>query len=325
MEVLLKSLCEKASEIAQSRQAKTVTASHLKACVLEEETMDFLKDVVASAPDLAAQEDQPTKPKRRRKAAAEDGEAGAASPTEKSGKARASRAKKPKQETEGEEGEPASSPAPRKRKGKAAASAEAADLNNIDWGPMSEDVMAALQVQYPVMQEDDIVGSVTAEAPAEMNKATLEQLPQQHEILERAPISNLGQLETLKSGAVAAPAVDTKPLQGGSKSGKVSLRSKHPLSLKTGGGNSSGGRSADFEASSAVMSEAEPGSSSAVNLEVKKEEGMSNLGDGQVTMDSICKEKSEGADTENVTLFPGGMSLNHYAAAADSNYDDDYD
>jgi hypothetical protein len=37
-----------------------------KACVLEEETMDFLKDVVASAPDLAALEDQPAKPRRRR-------------------------------------------------------------------------------------------------------------------------------------------------------------------------------------------------------------------------------------------------------------------
>ena len=38
---------------------------HRKACVMGDEMFDFLKDVVANAPDLAA-EDESAKPKRRR-------------------------------------------------------------------------------------------------------------------------------------------------------------------------------------------------------------------------------------------------------------------
>jgi hypothetical protein len=270
-----------------------------------------------------------------RKPAGDDGEAGTSSPT---GKARTARVKKPKQEMEGEEGEAASSPAPRKRKGKggaavAAASTEVADVSNIDWGPMSEDVMAALQAQYPVMYEGGAACLVVTEYSAPMDISVLEQCPPQQDGLAQASVHNPGDLETLKSAGSALAPVDAKPLQSASKSGRFSLRSKHPLSLKTGGGGGSAGSrsNAGLESTSAAATQVEPTSYSAADTGVKNEDGISHHEDRLMTMEGVCKEKSVtgeapgGVDNESATLFPGGMSLNHFAAAADSNYDDDYD
>ncbi|KAJ9534877.1 hypothetical protein QJQ45_029565, partial [Haematococcus lacustris] len=65
LELFLKRLCEKTIEVAQSRQAKTLSCSHLKHLVSTEATMDFLKDIVASAPDLAPEAE--VKPVKRRR------------------------------------------------------------------------------------------------------------------------------------------------------------------------------------------------------------------------------------------------------------------
>lgn len=95
MELLLKKMCEKTFEIANARQAKTVNTSHMwveicccwagnhtahesdqlpngclvcrKSCVMSDEMLDFLKETVASAPDLAPEEATAAKPAKRRR------------------------------------------------------------------------------------------------------------------------------------------------------------------------------------------------------------------------------------------------------------------
>lgn len=43
--------------ITQSRNAKTLTPSHMKQCILSESRFDFLKDLVKNIPDASVQED----------------------------------------------------------------------------------------------------------------------------------------------------------------------------------------------------------------------------------------------------------------------------
>ncbi|EIE27699.1 hypothetical protein COCSUDRAFT_52243 [Coccomyxa subellipsoidea C-169] len=72
VELFLKQLCDGAVAIANSKDARTLSAAHLKAYVMSDTTMDFLKQTMASAPDIAAEDEEPApKPKRRRKTAEE--------------------------------------------------------------------------------------------------------------------------------------------------------------------------------------------------------------------------------------------------------------
>ncbi|XP_053133867.1 dr1-associated corepressor [Hemicordylus capensis] len=52
LELFLESLLRKACHVTQSRNAKTMTTSHLKQCIELEQQFDFLKDLVASVPDM---------------------------------------------------------------------------------------------------------------------------------------------------------------------------------------------------------------------------------------------------------------------------------
>ncbi|XP_032991660.1 dr1-associated corepressor [Lacerta agilis] len=52
LELFLESLLKKACHVTQSRNAKTMTTSHLKQCIELEQQFDFLKDLVASVPDM---------------------------------------------------------------------------------------------------------------------------------------------------------------------------------------------------------------------------------------------------------------------------------
>lgn len=52
LELFLESLLKKACQVTQSRNAKTMTTSHLKQCIELEQQFDFLKDLVAAVPDM---------------------------------------------------------------------------------------------------------------------------------------------------------------------------------------------------------------------------------------------------------------------------------
>uniref|UniRef100_A0A8C5RTI5 Dr1-associated corepressor n=1 Tax=Laticauda laticaudata TaxID=8630 RepID=A0A8C5RTI5_LATLA len=52
LELFLESLLKTACHVTQSRNAKTMTTSHLKQCIEQEQQFDFLKDLVASVPDM---------------------------------------------------------------------------------------------------------------------------------------------------------------------------------------------------------------------------------------------------------------------------------
>ncbi|XP_062821388.1 dr1-associated corepressor isoform X1 [Anolis carolinensis] len=52
LELFLESLLKNACHVTQSRNAKTMTTSHLKQCIELEQQFDFLKDLVASVPDM---------------------------------------------------------------------------------------------------------------------------------------------------------------------------------------------------------------------------------------------------------------------------------
>ncbi|XP_051901156.1 dr1-associated corepressor [Pristis pectinata] len=52
LELFLDSLLTKACHVTQSRNAKTMTTSHLKQCIELEQQFDFLKDLVAAVPDM---------------------------------------------------------------------------------------------------------------------------------------------------------------------------------------------------------------------------------------------------------------------------------
>ncbi|EFA11390.2 uncharacterized protein NC2alpha [Tribolium castaneum] len=57
LELFVESLLTKSMQITQSRNAKTLTPSHMKQCILSESRFDFLKDLVKNIPDASAQED----------------------------------------------------------------------------------------------------------------------------------------------------------------------------------------------------------------------------------------------------------------------------
>ncbi|KAG7261685.1 hypothetical protein CRUP_023436 [Coryphaenoides rupestris] len=57
LELFLESLLTKACHVTQSRNAKTMTTSHLKQCIELEQQFDFLKDLVAAVPDMQGEGD----------------------------------------------------------------------------------------------------------------------------------------------------------------------------------------------------------------------------------------------------------------------------
>ena len=77
MEQFVGNLCSGTAAIAAGRGSKTISASHLKACIQGSELLDFLTDVVQDVPDLPP-EDQPKVKKQR---SSYDGEADAAGGT----------------------------------------------------------------------------------------------------------------------------------------------------------------------------------------------------------------------------------------------------
>ncbi|XP_044304594.1 dr1-associated corepressor [Varanus komodoensis] len=58
LELFLESLLKKACHVTQSRNAKTMTTSHLKQCIEIEQQFDFLKDLVASVPDMQGEAEE---------------------------------------------------------------------------------------------------------------------------------------------------------------------------------------------------------------------------------------------------------------------------
>ncbi|KAM9827689.1 dr1-associated corepressor [Neosynchiropus ocellatus] len=58
LELFLESLLTKACQVTQSRNAKTMTTSHLKQCIELEQQFDFLKDLVATVPDMQGDGDE---------------------------------------------------------------------------------------------------------------------------------------------------------------------------------------------------------------------------------------------------------------------------
>ncbi|KAK9881575.1 hypothetical protein WA026_016449 [Henosepilachna vigintioctopunctata] len=57
LELFVESLLTKSMQITQARNAKTLTPSHMKQCILSENRFDFLKDLVKNIPDASTQED----------------------------------------------------------------------------------------------------------------------------------------------------------------------------------------------------------------------------------------------------------------------------
>nr|XP_049599389.1 dr1-associated corepressor isoform X1 [Syngnathus scovelli] len=58
LELFLESLLTKACHVTQSKNAKTMTTSHLKQCIELEQQFDFLKDLVATVPDMQGEGDE---------------------------------------------------------------------------------------------------------------------------------------------------------------------------------------------------------------------------------------------------------------------------
>uniref|UniRef100_A0A8C6U9V3 Dr1-associated corepressor n=1 Tax=Neogobius melanostomus TaxID=47308 RepID=A0A8C6U9V3_9GOBI len=58
LELFLESLLTKACHVTQSKNAKTMTTSHLKQCIELEQQFDFLKDLVATVPDMQGDGDE---------------------------------------------------------------------------------------------------------------------------------------------------------------------------------------------------------------------------------------------------------------------------
>ncbi|KAJ9576948.1 hypothetical protein L9F63_006474, partial [Diploptera punctata] len=52
LELFVESLLTKAMEITSAKNAKTLSPSHMKQCILSESRFDFLKDLVKSLPDV---------------------------------------------------------------------------------------------------------------------------------------------------------------------------------------------------------------------------------------------------------------------------------
>lgn len=57
LELFVESLLTKSAQITQARNAKTLTPSHMKQCILSESRFDFLKDLVKNIPDATPQDD----------------------------------------------------------------------------------------------------------------------------------------------------------------------------------------------------------------------------------------------------------------------------
>lgn len=62
LELFVESLLTKSSFITNSRNAKTLSPSHLKQCIISESRFDFLKDLVKTVPDIAMDEGLPCPP-----------------------------------------------------------------------------------------------------------------------------------------------------------------------------------------------------------------------------------------------------------------------
>lgn len=56
LELFVESLLTKSSNITSSRNAKTLSTSHLKQCIMSEQRFDFLKDLVKMVPDIAMED-----------------------------------------------------------------------------------------------------------------------------------------------------------------------------------------------------------------------------------------------------------------------------
>jgi hypothetical protein len=56
LELFVESLLKKSSNITNSRNAKTLSPSHLKQCIMSESRFDFLKDLVKTVPDISMEE-----------------------------------------------------------------------------------------------------------------------------------------------------------------------------------------------------------------------------------------------------------------------------
>ncbi|XP_049864579.1 dr1-associated corepressor-like [Schistocerca gregaria] len=54
LELFVESLLKKAMEITSAKNAKTLSPSHMKQCILSESRFDFLKDLVKNLPDVAS-------------------------------------------------------------------------------------------------------------------------------------------------------------------------------------------------------------------------------------------------------------------------------
>lgn len=54
LELFVESLLKKAMEVTSTKNAKTLTPSHMKQCILSESRFDFLKDLVMLLPDVPA-------------------------------------------------------------------------------------------------------------------------------------------------------------------------------------------------------------------------------------------------------------------------------
>lgn len=57
LELFVEDLLKKAESVTHARNAKTLTPSHLKQCIMSEQRFDFLKDVVQAVPDVQGDEE----------------------------------------------------------------------------------------------------------------------------------------------------------------------------------------------------------------------------------------------------------------------------
>ncbi|XP_014468608.1 PREDICTED: dr1-associated corepressor isoform X2 [Dinoponera quadriceps] len=63
LELFVHSLLTKAMQITSAKNAKTLSPTHMKQCIMSESRFDFLKDLVKSLPDVPAPDDEvPTPP-----------------------------------------------------------------------------------------------------------------------------------------------------------------------------------------------------------------------------------------------------------------------
>eukprot|EP00744_Colponema_vietnamica_P012166 GILI01017078.1.p1 GENE.GILI01017078.1~~GILI01017078.1.p1 ORF type:complete len:155 (-),score=21.17 GILI01017078.1:37-501(-) len=66
LEMFIQELLEQTAQVTKGRRAKTVTAGHVKACVLNNERFDFLKSLVDKIPDVEEKEAESEKKSRGR-------------------------------------------------------------------------------------------------------------------------------------------------------------------------------------------------------------------------------------------------------------------